>query len=174
MKKIAVAALAATCLSVGMGIGYAAKVKGPGISIAAGKPAKDAARAALQEAERLAGDGSWELIGVARVYYLSGDKAKGQALIDKVMTKAEPSDLFRIASLYAEAGENARAEPLFVKALQADPKDDTGQAEVGAWYLRTGQREKGEELFGKAFSRHPDELWHYVRMAEGFLNVSAK
>ena len=87
---------------------------------------------------------------------------------------AGASDWHRIGMVYAEAGENAKAEPLLQKALAAEPKDDTGQAEVGAWYIRTGQREKGEELLTKAFARNPDELWHYVRTAEAFLNVSPK
>lgn len=175
MKQIAVAALAAASLTVGVGIGYAAKVKGPGMSIISGKPAKEAAMASLQEAERLAGKGTWELLGIARVYYLSGDKAHGQSLIDKVMSgENAASDWHRIALIYAEAGENAKAESFFQKALVAEPKDDTGQAEVGAWYIRTGQREKGEELFNKAFARNPDELWHYVRAAEALLSVPPK
>lgn len=175
MRKIAVAALAAACLTLGIGIGYAAKAKGPGVSIVIGKPAKEAGLAALQEAERLAGSGSWELLGVARVYYLSGDKTRGQALIDKVMSgEAESSDWHRIGQLYAEAGEKAKAEEFFQKALVAAPKDDSGQAEVGAWYIRTGQREKGEELLTKAFARNPDEFWHYVRTAEAFLDVAPK
>lgn len=175
MKKIAAATLAAACLTLGIGIGYAAKSKGPGMTLIAGKPAKEAGLAALQEAERLAGSGSWELIAVARVYYLSGDKTKGQALIDKVMGgKTEGSDWHRIGRLYAEAGENARAEEFFQKALVAEPKDDSGQAEVGAWYIRTGQREKGEELLTKAFARNSDEVWHYMRAAEAFLNVAPK
>jgi tetratricopeptide (TPR) repeat protein len=158
MKKFSVVALAAACLTLGMGIGYAAKVKGPGMTLVVGKPAKEAGLAALQEAERLAGSGSWELLGVARVYYLSGDKA---------------SDLHRVGQIYADAGENAKAEEYFQKALASDPKDDRGQAEVGAWYIRTGQREKGEELMAKAFARSPDELWHYVRVAEALLAVPA-
>ncbi len=32
MKKAAVAVMAAACLTTGIGIGYAAKVKGPGMS----------------------------------------------------------------------------------------------------------------------------------------------
>lgn len=175
MKKVAVTALAMACLSLGIGIGYAAKAKGPGMTLIAGKPAKEAALAALQEAERIAGSGSWELIGVARVYYMSGDKARGQALIDKVMSgDTESGEWFRIGRLYAEAGENTKAEAFFQKALAADPKDDSGQAEVGAWYIRTGRREKGEELLTKAFARNSDELWHYVRVAEAFLNVEPK
>jgi tetratricopeptide (TPR) repeat protein len=176
MKKIAVVVMAATCLTTGIGIGYAAKAKGPGMALIAGKPAKDAGIAALKEAERLAQGGSWELIQIARVYYLSGDKAMGQAMLDKVLNngKSEGSDWFRIARVYAEAGENERAEQLFLRALAADPKDDSGQAEVGAWYIRIGQREKGEELLTKAFARSPDEIWHYVRAGEAFMGVSAK
>lgn len=171
MRKIVVTALAAACLTLGFGVGYA-KAKGPGVSLVAGKPAKEAGLAALQEAQRLAEDGSWETIGVARVYYLSGDKATGEALLDKVLKgKPEPSDWHRIGQLYAAAGENAKAEEFFQKALAADPKDDTGHAEVGAWYIRMGQREKGEALLAKAFAKNPDEFWHYVRMAEAFLEL---
>lgn len=175
MKKIAVVVMAAACLTTGIGIGYAAKTKGPGMTIISGKPAKEAGVATLKEAERLAGEGSWELIQIGRVYYLSGDKATGQALLDKVLNgKSEGSDWFRIARVYAEAGENQKAEELFLRALAADPKDDSGQAEVGAWYIRIGQREKGEELLAKAFSRSPDEIWHYVRAGEAFMGVPAK
>lgn len=173
MKKIAATALAAACLTLGIGIGYAAKAKGPGMTLIAGKPAREAGLAALQEAERLADGGTWELIAVARVHYLSGDKTRGQALIDKVMGgETASSDWHRIGQLYAEAGENARAEEFFQRALAAEPKDDSGQAEVGAWYIRMGQREKGEELLTKAFARNPDELWHYIRAAEAFLNMA--
>jgi tetratricopeptide (TPR) repeat protein len=175
MKKIAVVVMAAACLTTGIGIGYAAKTKGPGMTIISGKPAKEAGIATLKEAERLAGEGSWELIQIGRVYYLSGDKATGQALLDKVLNgTSEGSDWFRIARVYAEAGENAKAEELFLRALASDPKDDSGQAEVGAWYIRIGQREKGEELLAKAFSRSPDEIWHYVRAGEAFMGVPAK
>src|SRR5690606_7864211 len=110
MKKAFAAAIAVACLVLGVGIGYAAKAKGPGMSLISGKSAQEAALGALQEAERLAEDGSWELIAIARVYYLSGDKARGQALIDQVLSgDSGASDWHRIARLYAEAGENAKA-----------------------------------------------------------------
>jgi tetratricopeptide (TPR) repeat protein len=175
MKKTAVVVMAAACLTAGMGIGYAAKVRGPGMALITGKAPKDAGIAALKEAERLADGGSWELIQIARVYYLSGDKTTGQAMLDKVLNGgSEGSDWFRIARVYAEAGENERAEQLFLKALAADPKDDSGHAEVGAWYIRIGQREKGEQMLVKAFARSPDEIWHYVRAGEAFMGVSPK
>lgn len=175
MKKIAIVTMAAACLTAGIGIGYAAKVKGPGMTLITGKSAKEAGAAALSEAERLAEGGSWELISIGRVYYLSGDKATGQAYFDKVLNgNAEGSDWFRIARVYAEAGENAKAEELFVRAVTADPKDDSGQAELGAWYIRVGQREKGEEMLAKAFARSPNEVWHYVRAGEALMGVSPK
>jgi hypothetical protein len=60
-----------------------------------------------------------------------------------------------------------------LKMLSADPKekDDTGRAEIGAWYIRTGERDKGEELLSQALARNPSELWHYVRAAEAYLGV---
>jgi len=174
MKSSLAAALAAASLLLGVGVGYAAKEKGAGMEPMRGKPPKEAALAALQEAEKVAGTGSWELLGVARVYYLSGDKAKGQALIDRVLGgKAEASDQQRAGEIYAEAGENASAEALFQKVIAADTKakDDTGRAEIGAWYIRIGQRERGEALLAQAMARNPNETWHYVRAAEAYLGV---
>src|ERR1700749_2773337 len=106
MNRIAIVGVAAACLAFGAVVRYAAKEVGAGVSTFKGKPAKEGAYAALAEAEKLSGDGSWELIGVGRVYYLSGDKAKGQALFDRVTAnKPEASDWQRIGEVYAEAGE---------------------------------------------------------------------
>jgi len=174
MRTALSAALAAGSLVLGMGVGFAAKEKPPGMDIMRGKPPKEAGLAALQEAEKLAGTGSWELLSVARVYYLSGDKAKGQALIDRVLNgKPEASDWQRAGEIYAAAGENDKAAADFQKVLDADPKakDDTGRAEIGAWYISIGQRDKGEELLSQALARNPDEVWHYVRAAEAYLGV---
>ena len=84
--------------------------------------------------------------------------------------KPEPRDWQRAGEIYSEARETARAEELFQKVLAADKKmkDDTGRAEIGAWYIRNGQREKGEELLGQALARNPDETWHYLRGAEAY------
>lgn len=172
MKTGLAVALATGCLVLGAGIGFAAKQKPPGMDLMLGKPAKEAGLAALGEAEALAGSGSWETLGVARVYYLSGDKAKGQALIDRVLgAKAKGSDWQRAGEIYADAGETARAEEAFQKMLSMDPKDDTGRAEIGSWYIRSGQRAKGEELLAQALARNPGDLWHYIRAAEAYLGV---
>jgi Tfp pilus assembly protein PilF len=175
MKNVLAVALASACLTLGAGVGYAAKAKGPGMALISGKEAKEAAYAALAEAERLAESGSWELLAVARVYYASGDKARGQAIIDRVMSgKSKPSDWYRVARIYAEAGENAKAEEYYQRAITAEPNDDTGLAEVGAWYIRNGDRERGEALLTRAFARNDRAMGHYVRAAEGLLNVSSR
>lgn len=175
MKRIGITTLAAALLALGFGAGYAAKANGPGVSLVTGKSAKEAGLASLQEAQYLAGSSSLELVAVARVYYLSGDKAAGQELLDRVLSRnPQASDWHRIGRLFAEAGENAKAEQFFQKALAADPLDDSGQIEVGAWYIRTGQREKGEALLAKAFAKNPDEFWHYLQMAEAFLDIETK
>lgn len=173
MKVIYSVALVAGCIGLGVGVGFAAKPVGPGIQVIQGKPDKEAGLAALAEAEQLAGKGSWERIAVGRVYYLSGDKVKAQTLFERVTGgKPEASDWQRLGEVYAEGGDRAKAEQCFQKMLALDPKDDSGQAEVGAWYIRIGQREKGEELLAKALQKHPDEVWHYLRASEALLGVS--
>jgi tetratricopeptide (TPR) repeat protein len=176
MNRALVVACSAGCLALGIGIGLAAKdAKFPGIDAVRGKPPREAALSALGIAETLAKDGTWERLGIARVYYLGLDKARGQELIDKVMAgKIKGSDYQRVGQIYAEAGENERAEQLFTQALALDAKDDTGQAEIGAWYIRRGQREKGEQLLAQAFGRNPNEVWHYLRVAEAYMNLSPR
>ncbi|HYX23102.1 MAG TPA: hypothetical protein VFC23_03030 [Thermoanaerobaculia bacterium] len=172
MRQHKIWALCAVCFLVGASVGLWAKgPSGGGIAVMRGKPPKEAGNAALAEAEKLAGKGSWERIGVGRVYYLSGDKAKGQSLFDSVTNgKPETSDWQRIGDVYAEAGEKEKADACFQKVL-VNPKDDTGQSEIGSWYVRVGQREKGEDLIAKALGRSPDDVWHYIRAAEAYLGV---
>jgi tetratricopeptide (TPR) repeat protein len=177
MKRSGVVCVAAVCLALGTAAGYAAKATGGGVAVFKGKPAKEGAYAALAEAEKLAGTGSWELIGVGRVYYLSGDKDKGQAIFDRVLNaKPATSDYQRIADVYADAKENDKADEYYQKVLAADAKgkDDTGTAEIGAYYIRTGRRDKGEELFARALGKNPNENWHYVRAAEALLGIAPK
>jgi tetratricopeptide (TPR) repeat protein len=177
MKRTTVVFLIVASLGAGAVAGYAAKESGGGVAVFKGKPAKEGAHAALAEAEKLAGTGSWEQIGVGRVYYLSGDKAKGQAIFDRVLNaKPATSDYQRIAEVYADAHENDKADEYYQKVLAADSKgkDDTAAAEIGAYYIRSGRRDKGEELFARALGKNPNENWHYVRAAEALLGIAPK
>jgi tetratricopeptide (TPR) repeat protein len=172
MKAILVTTVAAVSLSLGVGIGIAAKLTGAGIYILSGKSDREAGLAALSEAERLAGKGSSELIAIGRVYYLSGDKVRSAALFDRARGgKQSAGDYQLIAEVYAEAGDTAKAEENYGKMLVLDPEDDSQLAEVGAWYIRIGQRAKGEQYLAKAFQKGPHDPLHYVRAAEGLLGV---
>jgi len=62
-----VTAVAAGSLFLGIGLDIAGSKYAAGIDAIRGKSAKDAGAAALVEAERLAGKGSWEQIAVGRV-----------------------------------------------------------------------------------------------------------
>jgi len=113
-----------------------------------GQSPKDAALGLLTVALKQAGKGSWENIAVARVYYLMGDKAQGQATIDNVIaTKIKKDDWIRIARIYLEAKEWDKAKDAFEKALALDLKDEGNLTEVGAWYNLHGDRAKAEEYF---------------------------
>lgn len=174
MRPSLVAATATISLLLGAGFGFAAKYKGAGIEVFRNKPDKEAGLAALKEAEQLANGDSGDLIAVGRVYYLMGDEARGQVLFDYVTNrKPDGRDFERIAAVYAEADENDKASAAYEKALSLDPKDDSNQAEVGAWYMRIGQRAKGEALLAKALQRSPNESSYYIRAAESLLAVPA-
>ena len=170
MMKIRTAAIAAGCLFVaGIGVGMAAR---PDFNSAyVGKPAPEASRALADIARRMADDDSWELIAVGRVAYLSGDKAQGQAVFDALLYgDHEDSDVYRIGRVYAEAGEWAKAKPLFDGYVQRNPKDKTEIATIGAYYLLNGDRATAEQLFDQAFALKP-ELWATVAAAGAYAGV---
>jgi tetratricopeptide (TPR) repeat protein len=137
-----------------------------------GKPAKAAGDSLLELAEVQAAGGSWELLGVGRVYYLSGDKATAQRLFDLVLgNKPQKSDFERLARIYLEAGEWAKAEPLLSKVVDLDPKDDSALAEAGAYYNLHGDRARAETLFKASFEKNPGNVWNTLEAAGSYLGV---
>ena len=139
----------------------------------AGKDPKAAAAALLAQAEVAAGTGSWERLGVGRVYYLSGDKDKGRQIYDSVLAspKVAKSDIYRVAKYYAVAKEWDKAKPLFEKAIAMDPGDDRLALEAGSWYNLNGDRKRAEELFNIAFNDDPTNSWHYALAAGSYVGV---
>jgi tetratricopeptide (TPR) repeat protein len=141
-------------------------------SLYRGKDKKEAAQALLKLAKTQAGKGSWERIGVGRVYYLAGMKAEGQAIFDEVTArKPEPTDWWRIGRVYWEAGEWDKAREAFEKSLAKNPNDDKGLAELGAYYMLKGDRAKAEELFDKSFNIEGGEVWNTGMIAGAYLGV---
>ena len=136
MKRGRVFAFGLACFLFGLVVqtGLADKKVVFNADVFKGKPPKEAASAMLEQALKMAGDGSWERIAVGRAYYLGGDKAKGQQIFDAVTSgkKVKNSDWFRIARVYVEANEWDKAQPIFEKALAMEPDDDSGMVEFFA------------------------------------------
>src|SRR3546814_14534962 len=84
VNKGIIAAAAAIVFVCGIGVGYSAK-PAPALALYHGKTDQEAARGLLELALEQAEDGSWERIGVGRVYYPGGLKAEGQGIFDEVV-----------------------------------------------------------------------------------------
>jgi tetratricopeptide (TPR) repeat protein len=156
---------------LGIAAGAFAK-KGFDTSIYRANDKKAAGMALLELAKKQAGKGSWERIGVGRVYYLAGMKSEGQKIFDEVTSrKPEPSDWWRIGRVYWEAGEWDKARDAFEKSLAKNKEDDKGYAELGAYYLLKGDRAKAEEMFDRSFQLNSDEVWSTGMVAGAYLGV---
>ena len=170
MKTMTVVAAAAALFVAGAGAGIAASKINNHAAYHDRAP-RDAAAALLEAGLLQAGKGSWERIAVGRVYYLSGDKAKGQAIFDGVLNNdPEDSDEMRIAKVYEEAGEWDKAKPLFDSSLRRNGKDETDLATVGAYYLLNGDRAYAEQLFDRSFAEKA-EVWATVAAAGAYVGV---
>jgi Tfp pilus assembly protein PilF len=138
-----------------------------------GHDAKAASAALLAEAEKLAGDDTWQRIGIGRVAMLSGDKAKGESMFKSVLDnpKVDKNDFYRMATSYAVAKEWDKAKPLFEKAIALDLSDDSGIMKAACWFNVNGDRKRAEELFGIALGKNPDHTWHYILSAGSYVGV---
>ncbi|HEY0372431.1 MAG TPA: tetratricopeptide repeat protein, partial [Thermoanaerobaculia bacterium] len=111
--------------ALGIAAGAFAAKKSFDPTVYRGQDKKAAAMNLLELAKKQAGKGSWERIGVGRVYYLGGMKAEGQAIFDEVTSKKpEPTDWWRIGRVYWEAGDWDKARAAFEKSLEKNPNDD--------------------------------------------------
>ena len=110
---------------------------------------------------------------MGRAWYLGGDKAKGQQILDGVTSsrKVEGSDWFRIGRAYAEAGEWPKAVVAFDKAMAVNADDDSGSIEYGAFANLNNDRTKAEGLFRTAMQKKPKEFWHWVNAGGSYLGV---
>ena len=169
MKKTGL--LMAGVFVLGSVVGAVAAKKGIDPSVYTGKDKKVAAKALLELARVQAGKGSWERLGVGRVYNLGGMKAEVQAIFDEVAKKGEGGDWVRIGRVYYEAGEWDKAKEAFDKALTMEPKDAPWLSEVGSYYIMKGDRAKGEEMIARSFKIEPSELWSTLDAAGAYLGI---
>ena len=169
MTKRTAAAAAAILFLAGVGAAQGAQKPRPTPATYQNKAPAEAGKALLEVALAQAGkNGSWERIGAGRVYYLGGFKAVFDALL---AGEHEDSDVYRIARVYAEAGEWAKAKPLFDSFLAANPDDARGFAEVGAHYMLQGDRTTAERLFARALEMESGDPWLTEHIASAYLGV---
>ncbi|MCL4837285.1 MAG: tetratricopeptide repeat protein [Thermoanaerobaculia bacterium] len=169
-RTLTFTALFATGLASGL---WAAKKFPVSPGLYQGREPAEAAAALLDLARQQAGSGSWEVLAVARVHYLTGDKAAGQALIDEVLAgkKVAAGDIVRVARIYAEAGDWEKAKPHYDRVVEMKPDDQDWLAEAGAHYLVQGDRARAEELFAAAFAEDPESLRNTLRAAGAYLGL---
>jgi len=164
-------------LTLGMTLGAALAIAGAKLGASPanyqGKSPKEAAESLLQLADKMSEEGSWELIAIGRVYYLSGDQEKGEAYFNRaVAKKAAESDWRRIAAIYTEAKDYDKAIATLQKALVKSPKESRLFAEIGAAYNLKGDRAKAEEMFAQSFANDPESLWNAVNAAASYVGVN--
>jgi len=160
--------------TLGIGVGaFAAKKGFDGSMLYRGKSKSEAGKNLLELAKKQAGKGSWERIGVGRVYYLSGQKAEGQAIFDAITSrkKVEGGDWMRIGKVYYEAGEWDKAKAAFDKVLQMNPEDEDWLAEIGAYYNLKGDRAKAEEYFARSFKIESNNSYNTAKAAGSYVGV---
>lgn len=173
MRNFKVMLVLAVTFLTGAAVGVVvAKSRPVDSSLYVGQQPAAAASNLLELAMVQAGKGSWERIKVARVYYLSGDTAEGQAVFDQITSKQEdPSDLVRIGRVYEQAGEWDKAKEMFDKVLQAKPEDEDWLAEIGAYYNLHGEREHAEELFQRSFAEDSGNERNTSAIAGSYVGV---
>ncbi|MBN8481521.1 MAG: tetratricopeptide repeat protein [Xanthomonadales bacterium] len=170
MNKFWLVATGAFVFASGIGTGMAAK-KALDASAYVSMDKAAAGKALLAEALAQAGKGSWERIGVGRVYLLAGMKAEAKAIFDGVLVDPDASDVLRIARAYREAGDWASAKPLFDRFIAENPKEKNDIAEIGAYTMLAGDRAGAEALYAKSFALG-EEFWATLAAGAGYLGVA--
>jgi tetratricopeptide (TPR) repeat protein len=170
MKLRWIAAAGVVVFMIGLGTGVAvARKKGIDPSLYQGQEPRQAMLHLMELAETQAGKGSWENLHVARFYLLAGETEKGQAVLDKVLSRGkdvEASDWIRIGRIYVQLGDWDKARDAFETVISMKPKDEDWLAEIGAFYNLNGNRERAEELFARSFELD-DDNHHNTAMAAG-------
>lgn len=177
MKRAVYLTVIALTFALGVSFGnYAARGKG-GVTSSAweGASPQEAAANLLEHARIFAGNESWQNIHLARVYYLSGDKAQAEAIFERFSQgKVNAGDLIRIGRVYAHAGDWEKAKPLLDQVVAMEPKDGDWLVEVGAFYNLNGDRAHAEELFSRGYKLEPKSLKNTLTAAGSYLGIAPR
>lgn len=175
MRRMTIMIAMTTTFGLGLALGVAWAKKSVDESLYVGADPDAAAAALLALAEEHAGRGSWERIHVARVYFLSGNRERGQAIFDAIIdTKVEASDWVRMGRVYHEAGDWESARQAFEKVVETDPEDEDWMAAIGAYYNLHGDRTRAEELFRMSFETDATNDRNLANVAGSYVGVEPR
>lgn len=171
-------AIVVAALALAAPLAQAAKKKGGAPepdpkSYFADKAPKDAAEALIARGLVAAGDGSYEQIEIARVWYLTGRKDEARRIFDRFAAAGtkEKGDLYRIAKVYCEAKEWPAAKPLFDRAIAIDPEWQKALRVAGACAYWAGDRALAEDYFARAIKAKEDDPWTYAAIADVYAGI---
>ncbi len=101
-------------------------------------------------------------VNLARVYALSGQPDRGQAMLESILAKAPASEpaLSMLTASYADAGQMPKAIALLERANASPAKTQRTTVSLGDFYIRSGAAQKALDLIGvdKAGVVLPTEL----------------
>lgn len=139
----------------------------------ADKDPKAAADALLARGIVAAGDGSYEQIEVARVWYLTGKKDEGRAILERYSKAGskEKGDLYRVAKVYCDAKEWETAKPIFDRVIAIDPEWQKALRTAGACAYWAGDRALAEDYFARAIRAKFDDPWTYSAIAAVYAGI---
>lgn len=151
MKEHLKAACAVLALAGVAGLAHAAPKPGrTDPAMYRGQAPQKAAAALLDVAKTQTEDGSWERIAIGRIYYLGGRKPDGEAMFKALLDRTEKtSDLYRIAQVYAEAGEWPKARPLLDRMLTMKEADAGDVLRAARAYAEHREWARAKPLFEK-------------------------
>jgi len=128
-----------------------------------------AALACLAKLKAPDGDAPGVLLLRVRALFLAGQKDEASRVLGRVEAKAEgPAAWYSIGLALGQAGEYARAETAFSKALEADPANLDIQHDLGVAAIRAGNPARAQRVFEGMLSinpRDPETLYQLGRAA---------
>jgi tetratricopeptide (TPR) repeat protein len=97
---------------------------------------------------------------LAAVFWFRKDYAEAEKLYRQAMklNAKAPQPIYSLANLYANIQhDDARAIPLFIRAIALDPTDPAMQRNLGAAFLRQQKYDDAERIYRKVIELHPED-----------------
>jgi tetratricopeptide (TPR) repeat protein len=109
---------------------------------------------------------SYEYLAAAYGEDRLNDPAKAEPIVQKMIEiePTEPTNYFRLARLYEDAGVYEEAERMYVRAQEVKPTDPTVYTTLAAYYNRRGEFEKTIKALETRATREPNnpEAYHTI------------